>query len=59
MTQFEAKGYETGSYLVEKLCPRREVLWVTIKLGISLHDFMLRLGSGYLSSVTGFPHALI
>ncbi|KAF3655452.1 hypothetical protein FXO37_15941 [Capsicum annuum] len=39
MEQFEAKGYESGCWLVEKLYPSREISWYSTKMGISLPDF--------------------
>lgn len=33
------KGYEPRSWMVEKLCPGREVSWAAAKKGISMNDF--------------------
>ena len=41
MTQFKVKVCEPESWLVEKLCPGKEVPWAAMKMGISLHDFIV------------------
>lgn len=42
MAQFEAKGCEPRTWLVEKLCPGIEVSWATTKMRILLHDFTFK-----------------
>ncbi|KAF3683306.1 hypothetical protein FXO37_01933 [Capsicum annuum] len=39
MKPYEDKGCKLGRWLTDKLCPDREVLWSTMKIRISLHDF--------------------
>lgn len=39
--QFKAKEYEPGSWLAEKLCPRKEVSWAATNRNISINDFTI------------------
>lgn len=39
LDEFEAKRYESGSWLANRLCPGKEVSWAVTKKNISMNDF--------------------
>lgn len=40
MADFEAKGCKSGSWLADRLCPKREVSWAEVKRNIYMNDFI-------------------
>lgn len=54
---YKIMGYEPVSWLVDKLCPSRDISWATMKIEISIQDFTAQ--AQILLFIAKFLRALI